>query len=83
MKENRKHFTHPPNLVPTTSSNLSSEPMYFQRRRAPRPAALPRCYTKLVVNSVSSIEMQEGPTRLRRLDLLDLLLLAKIPPVVY
>jgi hypothetical protein len=82
-KPSTSRFTGLPNPVLTTSVNLSSEVMYFQRRQVPQPAALPRCYTKLLVSSVPSVDMQEGPTRLRRLDLLDLLLLDPTPPAAY
>ena len=53
-----------------------SEVMYFLGRQAPQPLALLRWYTKVLVNCVSSsADMRKGPTKLRRLDLLDLLLL--------
>jgi len=57
--------------------------MHFQRRQVPQPEALPRCYTKLLVNRVSSADIQAGLTKLRRLDLLDLLLLDPTPLAVY
>lgn len=83
-KENcpTSRFIRPPSPVLTTSVNLSSEVKHFRRRQVPQPVALPRCYTKVLVNRVS-VYRRGGHTRLRRLDLLDLLLLDPMPPAVY
>ena len=77
------NFTRPPSPVLTAFVSLSSEVMYFQRRRVLQPVVLLRCCTKTPVNCASSTEEWAEPTRLRRLDLLDRLLLDPTPPAVY
>jgi hypothetical protein len=62
--------------------NLSSEAMCFQRRQVPRPVVLLRCCTKPLVNGCH-LQVQGEPTRLRRPDLLDRLLLGPTPPPAY
>lgn len=75
-------FIRPPSPVPTAFANLFFEVMCFQRRKVLQPVALLRCYTKVPISRVYSGVMQGEPTRLRRLDLLDLLLLGPTPPLV-